>query len=236
MRMLLLILTLALGIFLLSASVARRSDSPPPVSRQTIRYLALGDSYTIGESVTEAERWPMQLAEKIKTAPQFERGLEVTIIARTGWTTNELWQGIQKTGVIPPYDLVSLLVGINNQYRGYPLDDYRAEFRYLLGKAIEYAGNDPQKVFVVSIPDWGITPFAAGRDREQIAAEIDAFNAINHAEAERAGVAYVDITPYSRTATANSDLIAPDGLHPSGKMYTGWVEKILPVALKALEK
>jgi lysophospholipase L1-like esterase len=243
MRMLPIIISLTLGLLLLSACAARGSDSPQPASRQTIRYLALGDSYTIGESVSETERWPNQLAERIKTSPQFaaqiggtEGGLEVTLIARTGWTTNELWQGLQKVEVNPPYDLVSLLIGVNNQYRGYPLDDYRAEFRYLLGKAIEYAENDPQKVFVVSIPDWGFTPFAAGRNREQIAAEIDAFNAINHTEAERAGVAYVDITPYSRTATANSDLIAPDGLHPSGKMYTGWVEKILPVALKALEK
>ncbi len=243
MRMLPVIMALTLGILLLSACAAHGTDSAEADSRQTIRYLALGDSYTIGESVAENERWPVQLAARIKTSPQFasqmggtEGGLEITLIARTGWTTNELWQGIQQTDVQPPYDLVSLLIGVNNQYRGYPLDDYRAEFRFLLGKAIEYAGNNPKKVLVVSIPDWGVTPFALGRDTAQIAAEIDAFNAVNREEAEKAGVAYVDITPYSRTAATDSDLTAPDGLHPSGKMYTGWVEQILPVALAALEK
>lgn len=238
MRMPVSILILTLGILLLLACSSRGTDSPKPASRQTIRYLALGDSYTIGESVAENERWPVQLIENIKTSPSFQAAsvdIELTLIARTGWTTDELWKGIEQAGLTPPYDLVSLLIGVNNQYRGRSLEEYREQFRFLLGKAIEYAGNDPEKVFVVSIPDWSVTPFAAGRNSTQIAAEIDAFNALNRAEAEAAGVAYVDITPASRAAASDRSLIALDGLHPSGKMYAGWVELILPVALQSLQ-
>ena len=237
-----LVLILTLGIILLWACPACGAGSPTPVSRQTIRYLALGDSYTIGESVPENERWPVQLARQIEASPHFtqsnggiEGGIELTLIARTGWTTDELWKGIEQTGVTPPYDLVSLLIGVNNQYRGRPLEEYREQFRFLLGKAIQYAGDDPKKVFVVSIPDWGVTPFAAGRNSTQIAAEIDAFNAVNRQEAEAASVAYIDITIYSREAALDRALTASDGLHPSGKMYTGWVERILPVVLEALK-
>lgn len=233
-----IVLILTLGIILLWVCPTCGRGSPTPVPRPTIRYLALGDSYTIGESVSENERWPVQLMEALKTSPPFDQSganIELTLVARTGWTTDELWKGIEQTGVTPPYDLVSLLIGVNNQYRGRPIDEYREQFRFLLGKAIQYAGNDSKKVFVVSIPDWGVTPFAAGRDSAQIAADIDAFNAVNREEAEAAGVAYIDITPYSRAAANNQSLIAPDGLHPSGKMYAGWVELILPIALEALE-
>src|SRR5512141_3529471 len=125
-----------------------------------IRYHALGDSYTIGESVDEAERWPNQLADFLKAG-----GIptEVTIIARTGWTTNELWDGIQASKITPPYDLVSLLIGVNNQYRGYDIKEYREQFAFLLNKSIEYAGGNPKHVIVLSIPDWGVTPFAHGQ-------------------------------------------------------------------------
>ena len=197
-----------------------------------IRYLALGDSYTIGESVSESERWPNQLA-----AALLRKGyvVEVTIIARTGWTTDELWDGMQKAAPQPPYDLVSLLIGVNNQYRGYDIGEYRESFRFLLDKSIEYSGGNKKRVFVVSIPDWGVTPFAAGRDAEQISSEIDAFNATAREETESAGVAFVDITPGSRQALDDPALIAFDGLHPSGKMYGVWVEKLLPQVIKALE-
>ncbi len=201
-------------------------DSIP--SNSTIRYLALGDSYTIGESVPESERWPNQLAELIGG------DVEIKIIARTGWTTSELWEGIQKETLIPPFDMVSLLIGVNNQYRGYDKEEYRQEFIFLLNKAIEYAGGDKNKVFVVSIPDWGVTPFARGRDAETIATEIDAFNQINKEESEKLGIAYVDITPISREAVNDADLIAPDGLHPSGKMYAEWAKLALPIALEIL--
>ncbi len=207
-----------------------------------IRYLALGDSYTIGESVAEHERWSDQLAALLESSPQFTKSIRrteggrvaVTIIARTGWTVDELWQGIQASQIEPPYDLVSLLIGVNDQYRGYPLDGYREDFRFMLGKAVEYAGGDPQRVIVLSIPDWGVTPFASGRDQQKIAQEIDAFNAVNREETERAGARYIDITPISREAVKDLSLMAADGLHPSGKMYRMWAENVLPVALEIL--
>lgn len=198
---------------------------------RSVRYLALGDSYTIGESVAEAKRWPNQLAKLLES-----EGLQadITIIAKTGWTTDELWQGIQERQIGPPYDLVSLLIGVNNQYRGYPLDQYREQFVFLLNKSIEYAGGDPNCVIVLSIPDWGVTPFAEGRDAAQIAKDIDAFNTINREESEKAKVHYVDVTPISREAIQDPALIAQDGLHPSGKMYTEWAKLALPAALQAL--
>ncbi|MEP0806441.1 MAG: SGNH/GDSL hydrolase family protein [Chloroflexota bacterium] len=219
--------------------------SPPtlePVSMTPIRYLALGDSYTIGESVPERERWPNQLADLLESSPQFTKfiggneggRIEVTILARTGWTVDELWQGIQAGKVEPPYDLVSLLIGVNDQYRGYPVDGYREDFRFMLGKAIEYAGGDPKRVIVLSIPDWGFTPFAASRDTEPISQSIDEFNAVNLEETEAVGAHYVDVTLISRMAMDDFELIAADRLHPSGKMYRMWAEKVLPVALEIL--
>ncbi|MCI0552334.1 MAG: SGNH/GDSL hydrolase family protein [Anaerolineae bacterium] len=208
-----------------------------------IRYLALGDSYTIGESVPEDERWPNQLASLLKSSPQFtksiggiEGGIEVTIIARTGWTTDELWNGMQAVKINPPYDLVSLLIGVNNQYRGRDINEYREEFVFLLNKAIEYAGGDPNRVIVLSIPDWGVTPFASSRDSKKIAVEINQFNSVNQEESEKAGAHYVDVTPISREAVNDSSLIASDGLHPSGKMYKEWAKLALPIVLKILGK
>ena len=195
-------------------------------------YLALGDSYTIGEGVPVTDRWPNQLATLLE-AEAIQ--VEVTIIARTGWTTSELWQGIQAREIQLPYDLVSLLIGVNNQYRGYDIDEYRDQFVFLLNKAIEYASGEPKQVIVASIPDWGVTPFAAGRDCDQIAKEIDRFNLVNREETEKAGIHYVDVTPASREAASNAALIASDGLHPSGKMYAIWAEKVLPVARDILK-
>lgn len=198
----------------------------------TIRYLALGDSYTIGESVDAAECFPNQLADFLKAG-----GLqtEVTIIAKTGWTTNELWDGIQASEINPPYDLVSLLIGVNNQYRGYDINEYREQFVFLLNKSIEYAGGNPKRVIVLSIPDWGVTPFARGQGGERIARDIDAFNAVNREESEKAGAQYVNITPISREAEHDTTLIAPDGLHPSGKMYMEWAKLAYLAALKTLK-
>ena len=201
-----------------------------------IRYLALGDSYTIGESVEEHERWSNQLASLIETAPEFTgRRVDVSIIARTGWTTQELWEGIQDSKIIPPYDLVSLLIGVNNQYRGYDISEYREQFVFLLNKAIEYADGDPGRVIVLSVPDWGVTPFAQGRDRGQIAAEIDRFNAVNWEETERAGAHYIDITPISRETANDATLVAADGLHPSGRMYADWANLAFPIVVRILK-
>lgn len=198
----------------------------------TLRYLALGDSYTIGESVDESERWPMQLAEKLK---QQGYSTEVTIIARTGWTTDELWDGIQARDLTPPYDLVSLLIGVNNQYRGRDIEEYREQFVFLLTKAIEYAGGDADKVIVLSIPDWGVTPFAGSHESRKIAEAINQFNEVNKNETEKAGAHYIYITAISREAINDRSLIAGDGLHPSGKMYAEWARLALPVVLQILQ-
>lgn len=196
------------------------------------RYLALGDSYTFGEGVLEAGRFPVQLAERLRAD-----GVDVAIpeiVATTGWTTDELSGGIDAAGPVGPYDLVTLLIGVNNQYRGRPLDEYREQFRMLLQRALGFAAGERRHVIVISIPDWGVTPFAADRDRAAIAREIDAFNDVNREEADREGVRYVDITPVSRRAAAEPNLVADDGLHPSAAMYRLWVELLLPEAVAAL--
>jgi lysophospholipase L1-like esterase len=199
---------------------------------EEISILALGDSYTIGESVGEGERWPVQLAVALR-----EQGVPVaepTIIARTGWTTGELEAAIQREDPQGRYELVSLLIGVNNQYRGLDVEEYRVQFRALLQRAIDLAGGETGRVIVLSIPDWGVTPFAASRDGDAIAGEIDRFNRVNRQETERLGARYVDVTGISRRAASDGTLIAEDGLHPSGKMYEAWVQLVLPEALAAL--
>ena len=205
----------------LLASCSSVDEPAPAPGPARARYLALGDSYTIGESVPESERFPVQLARTLNLGqPQ--------IIARTGWTTDELNAAIDAANPQGPFDLVTLLIGVNNQYRGRDAEQYRGEFAALLQRAIGFAGGDAQKVIVVSIPDWGVTPFAEGRDRAKIASEIDRYNAVNREEAQRAGAKYVDITPISRGN--DPSLVAADGLHPSGAQYTQWVREILRTA------
>lgn len=199
----------------------------------TFYYLALGDSYTIGESVEEDKRFPVQLVERLK-AEGFEMQ-PAKIVARTGWTTDELAAAIENENLKNSYNLVTLLIGVNNQFRGRSADDYRGEFRNNLQTAIKYAGNKAQNVIVVSIPDYGVTPFGQSRNPEQIAKEIDEYNAINFQETLQANARYVEITAISREALNDETLVASDGLHPSGEMYRRWVEKILPEAKEILE-
>lgn len=197
-----------------------------------VRYLALGDSYTIGEGVAEGERWPVMLAGRLR-----ERGIDVEdprVIAVTGWTTDELSAGIDQEDPRGPFGLVTLLIGVNNQYRGRSVDEYREQFRGLLERAVGFAGGEAGRVVVVSIPDWGVTPFAEGRDRPQIAREIDAFNAAGRDEAERRGARWVDVTPVSRQLGALPDHLAPDGLHPGANMYAAWTDLVFPAAVEAL--
>ena len=202
------------------------------MASNSCRYLALGDSYTIGESVQPSERWPVQLVNLLRKE-QIEID-DPLIIAKTGWTTDELMDGIEKEKPDGTYDVVSLLIGVNNQYQGRSTDEYRKEFRTLLERSIVFAGGKASHVIVLSIPDWGVTPFAEGRDREQIGIEIDEFNEINLEEAERRGVHYVDVTPISREASDNLTLLAADGLHPSGKMYEAWARLVLSTILPVL--
>jgi lysophospholipase L1-like esterase len=230
---------LLLGLILLAGCVPNTFPSPTPyiddlgeTSMPAFRYLALGDSYTIGESVSEKNRWPNQVA-KLLEAEGIQT--EVTIIARTGWTVDELWEGIQATPPPGTYDLVTLLIGVNDQYRGYSAEWYREKFRFMLTKAGTYTSGHPDKVIVLSIPDWGFTPFAATRgDTEPISQMIDEFNAVNLEETKSVGAHYVDVTIISRMALDDFELITGDRLHPSGKMYAMWAEKVLPVALEVL--
>jgi Lysophospholipase L1 and related esterases len=189
-------------------------------------YLALGDSYTIGESVPAAGRWPVQLAAALRG--EGVQLSEPTILATTGWTTDELSAAMDEAGFAPPWDLVSLLIGVNNQYRGRGVEAYRDEFRRLLQRAIALADAHAGRVLVLSIPDWGTTPFArdSGRDIARIASELDAYNATAREETLELGARWVDITPISRTRPA---LLADDGLHPSAAQYTLWAEAALPV-------
>lgn len=201
---------------------------PSPISATL---LALGDSYTIGEAVRENDRWPQQLARALE---QHAIQLQLNIIAATGWTTDELSSTLQNAAFTPPYDMVSLMIGVNNQYRGYPIADFEIGFQNLLQQAIALAGDLPTHVMVLSIPDWAYTPFAASQNKEQISREIDQYNRIIMQISSEHGVHFIDITPISRLASHNPGLIATDTLHPSGEMYALWVEQILPIALKIL--
>jgi len=194
-------------------------------------YLALGDSYTIGEAVAAHERWPAVLVQRLR-----RDGMpidEPQIVAVTGWTTDELAQGMDAAALLPPYGLVTLQIGVNNQYRGRPAGDYREQFAGLLDRAIALAGGRAARVVVASIPDWGVTRFAReqGRDRARIAAELDVYNALARAETERGGARFVDITGTSRQ---HPELLADDGLHPSAAQYALWVEAIEPAVRAAL--
>jgi lysophospholipase L1-like esterase len=201
----------------------------------TLRFLALGDSYTVGEGVPPSACWPVQLVSILRReAYPID---DPILIAQTGWTSDELLAGMAAAPELEggaPYDLVSLLIGVNDQYRGRRQDEYRVQFVKLLDRAVALARDDPFRVIVLSIPDWGVTPFAAGRNRDQIAAEIDNFNAVNREAAKQAGVHYIDVTSISRQAVHDSSLLASDGLHPSGNIYTCWAAAVLPIARQAL--
>ena len=194
-------------------------------SAQKMKLLCLGDSYTIGESVLLQENFPYQAVKQLRNDGHEFNAPE--IIAKTGWTTDELQSAINSHKFLPRYDFVTLLIGVNNQYRGRPVEDYKPEFESLLEKAIQFAGNDTSHVFVISIPDWGATPFAEGRDRKQIAKEIDDYNAENKAIADKYKVQYINITPGTREATKDPSLVAADGLHPSAKDYSRWAVKLV---------
>lgn len=203
---------------------------------EPLSYLALGDSYTIGEAVPEAGRWPVQLAAALRA-----RGIALAdprIIATTGWTTDELSAAMDAAEPIAAHGFVSLLIGVNNQYRGREVENYRAEFAALLDRAIGLAAGREDRVLVLSIPDWGVTPFGqgSGRDTTQIARELDAYNAVAAEECSVRGVAFVDITPASRSPGSQPDRIAEDGLHPSALAYTDWTALALPVAERLLRK
>ena len=219
----------------LALLVAACSVTGPPKDNTVMSYLALGDSYTIGEGVPDAGRWPVQLATALRR--EGVALVDPRIIAATGWTTDELSAAIDATEPLGSFDFVSLLIGVNNQYRGRSVTEYRDQFSALLERAIGFAGGRADRVLVLSIPDWGVTPFAAaqyaqqrGRDAAQIARELDAYNAAAQAACAERGVAFVDITAVSRSRGGEAGMLADDGLHPSAAMYAQWTALALPVA------
>jgi len=195
-------------------------------------YLALGDSYTIGEQVSFAENFPNQTVQSLRRSGFAFYAAE--IIAKTGWTTDELNEAIEQTTGLETYDVVSLLIGVNNQYRGRTAVEFKIEFEQLLQKAIGFAGEKPYRVFVLSIPDWGVTPFAKGRDSKQIAEEIDAYNYICEKSAKEFQANFINITPSQREDGNTVAFLAADGLHPSGKEYQKWAIRLSDAILKQL--
>jgi len=200
----------------------------------TLTYLALGDSYTVGQSEPQSESYPYQLVDSLNN-----HSVKVaipTVIATTGWTTDDLINAISESGITgKKYSFVTLLIGVNDQYQGLSIANYQQKFTQMLNEAIAFANGDKSKVFVLSIPDYGVTPFAEGQD-SVIYPQIQAFNAVNQSISKRTGVNYIDVTTVSRTVTGNSALLAPDGLHYSGAMYALWVQLLEPVVTEQIKK
>jgi lysophospholipase L1-like esterase len=212
-----------LTLFILSQNFAMTAQSI-----QTHSILCLGDSYTIGESATENQRFPEQAVALLRKAKYNFSAPD--IVAKTGWTTDELAEAIKQSKLKSQYDFVTLLIGVNNQYRERDLGNYRQEFAALLQTALKFAGNKKERVIIISIPDWGVTPFIAQdgkrRSAQTVGRQIDSFNSVNKSIAAEQGIFYIDITPHSRRAKKDRALIANDGLHPSGKMYNYWARKV----------
>lgn len=202
------------------------------MTRHYFSYLALGDSYTIGESVPLHESFPYQTVQLLR-----KKGLHFhapEVVAKTGWTSFELADHILHTRLNEQYDFVSLLIGVNNQYRGLEVSDFKEEFEYLLKKAIHFAGNRPERVIVLSIPDWGITPFAAAKDSKAISEAIDAFNKVCEEATQKLGGNFINITTQTRLAKNDTSLLAGDQLHYSAKSHAVWAEKVAAVIQKCI--
>ncbi|PTX42259.1 lysophospholipase L1-like esterase [Christiangramia gaetbulicola] len=216
---------LFISVMLFSCSSTLDVVNNPEPENPNYTYLALGDSYTIGESVIETQRWPVQLVEQLRA-----RGYKMAppkIIAKTGWTTQDLLQGIDnELSIHRDFDLVSILIGVNNQYQGKLITEYEEDLRTIFRKAINHSKTKEKGVFAVSIPDYGYTPFGAA-SQEEISAEIDRYNAVFRRVAADFNVPFYNITPISREAKENPDLVASDDLHPSGLMYKYWVDQFV---------
>jgi lysophospholipase L1-like esterase len=198
-----------------------------PATDTGFTYLALGDSYTIGQSVPESDRYPVQTVKLLR-----EAGIAIAdpkIVARTGWTTHELSGGIQDAGVTGTFDVVTLLIGVNDQYRGHTVESYKPQFTLMLQQAIAFAGGHTDRVVVISIPDWSGVPFAEGRNKDDISAGIDAYNNANRKIAKKMKVHYLDITPQTLDVSKDPSLIASDGLHYSGKEMAFWAHQLADV-------
>ncbi|MBI1342739.1 MAG: SGNH/GDSL hydrolase family protein [Terrimonas sp.] len=203
------------------------------LSKTIFNLLALGDSYTIGESLVLTDSFPYQVVQHLR-----QKGIAANapeMIAKTGWTTDELQRAMQEHTFLPAYDFVTLLIGVNNQYRGRSVHNYQTEFELLLQQAVQLTGGDPGHLVILSIPDWGVTPFAAGKDLQKISLEIDAFNDVNRNLALQYQCHYIDITAGSREALHQPSLIAADGLHPAATEYQRWAKKISELIFSNLQ-
>ncbi len=199
-----------------------------------LRYLALGDSYTVGTGVRPTDAWPWQLISALRSVG-FTLA-DPVIIAQNGWTSDDLLAGISNADPVPGFDLISLLIGVNDQYRNHPLVHYEEVFAELLDNALDLCESSPEKMVVLSIPDWSVTPFANGCQRDVITTEIDSFNDTNRLVSQRVGCHYVDLTRLSRAIGGDPNWLADDGLHPNAEFYQQWIELVLPTARKILSK
>lgn len=221
-------------LFLFSFSCQPKVERHFANSAETIRYLALGDSYTIGTGIETENSWPRQLSDSLEAQGFF---IDTThIFATNGWTTADLKNGIASQKPDSNYNLVSLLIGVNNQYQGLELTMYRTDFRLLLEQAIAFASGDTSRVFVVSIPNYGVTPFAQTRNPVMIRQEIDVYNDIAGDICNEYEIPFVNITPISELASEDTTLLAPDNLHPSAEMYAMWIEEMLPSVIRLIQE
>jgi lysophospholipase L1-like esterase len=211
-----------------------KSSAQPKKSKKMYTYLALGDSYTIGEQVPMHDNFPHQVVQLLRRQ-QFDVA-DPVIIATTGWTTDELAAAISEHNIHETFSFVTLLIGVNNQYRGRGIENYRMEYKQLLDQAIAFANGSAQHVFVLSIPDWGVTPFAEGRDQQKIAGEIDEYNAACKEITLAGKCRYIDITASTREHGLDRAYLAADGLHPSAKEYAIWAEKMANAVYKILKQ
>jgi lysophospholipase L1-like esterase len=227
-----LIALLAFGIVSCAGTTSLNVKEKDEMSNTKKTYLALGDSYTIGTSIAYPDNFPSQLADSILSKTQ--DSLEVKIVAQNGWRTDDLQRGIKRTDLDDKYDLVSLLIGVNNQYQGLPLADFEKDFRSLLDTSMKYSGEQKEHVFVVSIPNYGYTPFGAEK-KDEITTDLEKFNASSKAICEEYGIDFYNVTDISLEAETNAEYRAKDNLHPSGTQYAAWVTSFLNEVVKKLE-
>lgn len=208
--------------------------TPATAQNDSITFLALGDSYTYGASELRVNSWPIQLVSQLRKNKTTIKA--PVIVAKPGWTTTDLLSGIEDEVANTKFDLVSLLIGVNNQYKNRDISIFKKEFPILLDKSIALAKDEPKNVIVLSIPDWSVTPFARFKDKSKIVKELETYNAIIKDEAIKSGTTYIDITKISRNALVNPSLMASDSLHPSKKMYRLWAKKISKKLPKEISK
>jgi acyl-CoA thioesterase-1 len=228
-----ILLSCLIVLFSCSKNEAQTVENNGSVNLKVLRYLALGDSYTIGTAIGSDNAYPEIFGDSLRQDKRVD-SLLVEVIAKNGWTTTDLISGIELGRTDADYNLVTLLIGVNNQYQGGSIAKYELEFRALLKRAIEFVGGDSTHVLVISIPDWGASPAGAG-NRAAIAEEIDDFNLAQEQIAIEEGVQFVDITTISRNGLSDSSLIASDGLHFSKKMHRQWLDLLYPILKGKLE-